>query len=228
MLAGIIYSFIMIKPQIGLLLIFPLLFNRKYKTIALAVALCLIETCFTAFMLNKSPIELILQIPKLGAPYSKGIIAESTMDIVGPAGQYIVMGIFICIAAGGCYLVRNAKETWIRFLPVIAFIPFWTYSQPHDWLINLTCYIYLLNNKRKYPRLFDYCIIAVLFQTFFAFANIHQWYAIGKEGIAVILHLSIILICYAIVILDQDENNTIRNLFSKLSSSSGNNIESNT
>lgn len=223
MLAGIIYSFIMIKPQIGLLLIFPLLFNRKYKTIALAVVICLIETCFTAYMLNKSPIELILQIPKLGAPYSKGVIAERTMKIVGPAGQYIVMGIFICIACGGSFLVRNAKEIWIRFLPVIAFIPFWTYSQPHDWLINLTCYIYLLNHKRKYPQLFDFCIIAVLFQTFFAFANLHQWYSIGKDGIAVVLHLSIIFVCYAMVILEEGEKNIIHHLFSKLSSSFGNN-----
>ena len=223
MLAGIIYSLIMIKPQIGLLLIFPLLFNRKYKTIALAVVICLIETCFTAYMLNKSPIELILQIPKLGAPYSKGVIAERTMKIVGPAGQYIVMGIFICIAGGGSFLVRNAKEIWIRFLPVIAFIPFWTYSQPHDWLINLTCYIYLLNNKRKYPQLFDFCIIAVLFQTFFAFANLHQWYSIGKDGIAVVLHLSIIFVCYAMVILEEGEKNIIHHLFSKLSSSFGNN-----
>jgi hypothetical protein len=219
MLAGIIYSFIMIKPQIGLLLIFPLLFNRKYKTIALAVVICLIETCFTAYMLNKSPIELILQIPKLGAPYSKGVIAERTMKIVGPAGQYIVMGIFICIAGGGSFLVRNAKEIWVRFLPVIAFIPFWTYSQPHDWLINLTCYIYLLNNKRKYPRMFDFCIIAVLFQTFFAFVNLLQWFSIGKEGIAVILHLSIILMCYVMVIQEEDEKHTIHNLFNKLSPS---------
>ena len=83
-LAGVIYSFIMIKPQIGILLFFPLLFNRKYKTIAFAVAICLIETCFTSCMLHKSPVELILQIPKIGAPFDKVFLAETTMKIVGP------------------------------------------------------------------------------------------------------------------------------------------------
>ncbi len=216
MLAGIIYSFIMIKPQIGLLLIFPLLFNRKYKTIALAVVICLIETCFTAYMLNKSPIELILQIPKLGAPYSKGVIAERTMKIVGPAGQYIVMGIFICLAAGGSYLVRNAQEAWIRFLPAVAFIPFWTYSQSHDWLVMLPCYIFILNSKCKYLRIVELCIFVVFLRTILIFAHFQKWYAIGKEGVIIILYLVIAFSCYLMVILDYDENRWLHKLLSKL------------
>ena len=220
LLAGIIYSFIMIKPQIGVLLIFPLLFNRKYKTIALAVAICLIETCITSFLLNKSPIELIFQIPKIGAPFEKGFLAEKTMQIVGPVGQYIVMGLFVCLAASGSYLVRNAKESWIRFLPAIAFIPFWTYSQSHDWLVVLPCYIYILNSKHKYPRMTNLCFIIVIFRAFIVFSHFQGWYSIGKEGVAVVLRLFLFLSCFLMVIFDTDKNKnkTIHNFFNKLSS----------
>lgn len=223
MLAGLIYSFIMIKPQIGLLLIFPLFFNRKYKTIILAAFICLIETCFTAYMLNKSPIELILQIPKIGAPFKKGYIAELAINVFGPLGQYINMGIFMCLAAVGSYLVHNAKETWIRFLPTLAFIPFWTYSQYHDWLIALPCYIYILNDKGKYPRIFAFCIFAAFLRTIVFFAYSCKFYAIGKEGITVFLHLSIVISCCLMVILDENQNKIIHNLFNKLSLSFGNN-----
>ena len=216
-LAGIIYSFIMIKPQIGVLLFFPLFFSRKYKTIAVSITICLIETCFTACMLRKSPIELILQIPQIGAPFEKGYLVESTMKIIGPIGQYIVMGIFICLAAGGSYLIRNAKEAWIRFLPAIAFIPFWTYSQPHDWLVILPCYVFILNSKCKHQRIVELCFAAEFLRNLLLYAHSQKWYAIGKEGIITILFLAIVFSCYLIVIMDYDENMRIHNLFSKLS-----------
>jgi hypothetical protein len=216
-IAGIIYSFIMIKPQIGVLLIFPLLFSRKYKTIAIAVVICLVETCFTALMVYKSPIKLILQIPQIGAPFEKGFLTESIIKIIGPIGQYLVMGVFICFAAGGSYLVRNAKEAWVRFLPAIAFIPFWTYSQYHDWLVILPCYIYMLNCKDKYMRMVDLCFFAAFLQATIIFANYQQWYAIGKEGVAFILQLAIVLICCFIVIAT-NENRLIQKLIAKLDS----------
>ncbi len=215
-LAGIIYSFIMIKPQIGILLFFPLFFSRKYKTIAISVTICLIETCFTAFILHKSPVELILQIPQIGAPFEKGYLTESTMKIIGPIGQYIVMGIFICLAAGGSYLVRNAQEAWIRFLPAVAFIPFWTYSQSHDWLVMLPCYIFILNSKCKYLRIVELCIFVVFLRTILIFAHFQKWYAIGKEGVIIILYLVIAFSCYLMVILDYDENRWLHKLLSKL------------
>jgi len=215
-LAGVIYSFIMIKPQIGVLLFFPLFFSRKYKTIAFSITICLIETCFTAYMLRKSPLELILQIPKIGAPFEKGYLAESTMKIVGPIGQYIVMGIFICLDAGGSYLVRNAKEAWIRFLPAIAFIPFWTYSQPHDWLVIFPCYVFILNSKRKYQRMVELCFFAEFLRTLLLFAHSQKWYAIGKEGIITFLFMAIAFSCYLIVIIDYSENMWIQKFSSKL------------
>ena len=215
-LAGVIYSFIMIKPQIGILLFFPLLFNRKYKTIAFAVAICLIETCFTSCMLHKSPVELILQIPKIGAPFDKGFLAETTMKIVGPIGQYLVMGVFICLAAGGSYLVRNAKEAWVRFLPALASIPFWTYSQSHDWLVTLPCYVYILNNKEKYTRMVECCYFAAILWSFTFFAHTHEWYSIGKVGTYSFLHLFILSSCCLMSILNHDENERIHKLFGKL------------
>lgn len=218
MLAGIIYSFIMIKPQIGVLLIFPLLFNKKYKTIFLAAAICLAETCFTAWMLRKSPFELILQIPKIGAPFYKGFLAEMAMKILGSIGQYMVMGLFICLTACGSFLVRNAKKAWIHFLPASAFIPFWTYSQYYDCLVTLPCIIYILKEKNKYPRITSFCFLSSFLYSFINFANYQGWYCIGKKGIATILYFLILSLACLMTVIDHDENGVIHCLPSWLAS----------
>lgn len=153
-LAGIAFAFIMIKPQVGVVLLLPLFFNKWYKTIAVAGAICIIGTLFTARELNKSPIELILQIPLIGAPFYKGFYTAMAIKMFGYAGGFVSMGVFLLIAATGCFLVRNAEEIWVRFLPALAIIPFWTYSLHHDWFIVLPCYIFLLNCKGKYPKLY--------------------------------------------------------------------------
>lgn len=157
-LAGIVFAFIMIKPQIGLALLLPLFFNKWYKTIAVAGIICIVGTLFTAGELNKSPIELILQLRLLGAPYYKGFYTAMATKVFGSMGVFVSMGGFFLIAAIGTFLVRNAEEIWIRFLPALAIIPLWTYSKHYDWPIILPCCIFLLNSKRKYPKLYDWSI----------------------------------------------------------------------
>lgn len=213
-LAGILYSLIMIKPQIGILLFFPLFFNRKYKTIAAAVIICVLETLFTSFKLGKSPFALILQIPQIGAPFSKGIFADKIICVIGPLGQYVYMSFFILLTIVGCFLVRNAKEAWVRFLPALAFVPFWTYSQYHDWLVTLPCYIYILNSKNKYPRLYDFCFFCAILWGIVTFAYAMQWYSLGRQGISVLLHLAILFSCCLMVIFDMDDIDKYRSIIS--------------
>ena len=204
-LAGIIFSFIMIKPQIGVLLLIPLFINRNYKTVVIAGAICLLETMFTAWKLDKSLIEMILQIPQIGAPFPKGFFAEIAIKVFGSFGQYISMGAFAGLAVAGCFLVRDAKEIWIRFLPAIVFVPFWTYSQKHDWLVLLPVYFYLLDNRQKHQRLYSLCFCLLILRIVVSFFWLTNWYYLGKQGLAAVLHLGIVSITCFIVILDNNK-----------------------
>lgn len=213
LLAGIVYSLIMIKPQVGVIFLIPLFINRKYKTIAIAGAICVIETLFTAWKLDKSPVELILQIPQIGAPFPKGLLAETANRLFGPMGQYLVMGAFMGVAAVGCFLVRDAKDVWVRFLPALACIPFWTYSQPNDWLVVMPCFLYVINNRQKYPRLYDSCVALIILWTIVLFCHQREWYTVGKKGLATVLLLTLFSIIYFMVILENSEKTCIARLY---------------
>ena len=220
-LAGMVFSLIMLKPQVGIPFLIPLFLNKKYQIIAIAGAICIAETLFTSWQLNKSPIELILQIPQLGAPFQKGFFTNTATKVFGPVGQYLTIGGFLAIISVLSFLVRNAENIWVRFLPAIALVPFWTYSQEHDWLVTLPCYIYILNNKDKYPRLYNLlpwlialCVLAI----FFWFNGI---YILGKHRASTPLLLTLLSISCCMAVLDEKERWEIRfspkDLFSQMS-----------
>lgn len=205
-LAGIVFSLIMIKPQIGIPLLIPLFINRNYKTIAVAGAICIMETLFAAWKLDKSPVELILQIPQIGAPFlRKDFFGRIAAGIFGAPGSYVSMGLFLAIASAGSFFVRNAKDIWVRFLPAIAIIPFWVYSQFHDWIILLPCYFYIVKSREKYPVLYDLSFCLLFLWGVFTFCNLVEWYLIGKQGIASALHLAIVAIGCFMAISDTNE-----------------------
>ena len=215
-LAGVVYSFIMIKPQIGIVLLLPLFFGKWYKTIAVAGVICIAETLFVAWKLDKSPIELILQIPQMGASFYKGVFTNAAVMFLGPFGQYLVMGTFLSIAVVGCFLVRNAEDIWVRFLPALAIIPFWTYSSCHDWLILLPCFIFMLNNRQKYPRLYDVFSGFVILWCFMFFALLNGMFGWARNKLDTISFLVLLSCCFIQVVLDNREHWHCRSCFRDL------------
>ena len=183
----------------------------------MAGIICIAEVLFVSWQLDKSPIELILQIPRIGAPYYKGVFCNAAILLIGPIGQYLVMGCFLLIAAVGCFLVRNAEDIWVRFLPALVIIPFWTYSTTPDWLVLLPCYIYILNNKQKYPRLYDISLILGILwcPAFFALRR-YEMIGWAKNKLDNVLLLTILMICYIQVVLDNREQWCCRSYFHDL------------
>lgn len=204
--AGIMFSFIMIKPQVGVLFVFPLLFGKRFKVIVIAGVICVLETLFISWQLNKSPIELILQIPQISAPFHKGFFANFAIKVFGSYGQYISMGVFAAIVFAGCFLVRNAEDIWVRFLPTVAFVPFWTYSQNHDWLVALPCYLYILKNEYNYPRLFNLCFCLVLLWPLSIISYDMGWSICGEHRLSTPILLLILSSSSLMAILDEKGN----------------------
>ncbi|MEG2062970.1 MAG: glycosyltransferase family 87 protein [Kiritimatiellia bacterium] len=143
-LAGIAWALLMIKPQVGLLFIWPLLFQKRYLTIVVAGLICSLATLWPAYIYKCSPIELLLQIPQIGEPYmvaTYGSLPGIARILLGSVGAPIWM--IICFIACGIlsFLIRNAPTWWLRTLPVILIFPVWTYSQAHDLIISWSLYL---------------------------------------------------------------------------------------
>ena len=212
-LAGVVFSFIMIKPQVGIALLLPLFFGKWYKTVAVAAAICFAETLFIAWKLDKSPVDLILQLPRLGAPYYKGFYSAMASKVFGPAGRYVSMGGFLLIAAAGCFLLRKAEDVWVRFLPAVAIVPLWTYSQHHDWFVVLPCYVFILNCKLKYPRLYlcSFCLALCWIASFFA--EYHGFRIHGHTLDDAIFLLALLMSAVFLAVLDANQEWVARSRF---------------
>lgn len=146
-LIGVLWALAMVKPQVGLLLFWPLFFGKCYKAIAVAVTICLLATLWPAYVYHTSPIELLLQVPQIGAPYlvSGGYSpAEVMLEWLGKHGPTLWMGIFFLALGGLSFLVRHEKSTLFRFAPALIVFPFWTYSQLHDHVILALLYVLIL------------------------------------------------------------------------------------
>lgn len=134
--AGIVWGLMMVKPQIAVLLFFPLLFQRKYVTIAVAVLQCVLATCWTASVYGESPIALLLQIPASGAPYRLSVyFIRVTLETLGisSAFPHVVWSV-LCAAACGWFSwrLRRCPNAVFRFAPAAFFFLYWTYANDTD------------------------------------------------------------------------------------------------
>lgn len=147
-LLGILWALVMIKPQVGLLLFWPLFFAKRYKAIAIAVGICSLATLWPAYIYHVSPVELILQVPQIGAPYVKAdwtSVVGVVLNVLGPTGMPIWMGICFLACAGLSFLSRRSDSVLLRFAPALIIFPFWTYSQPHDRVVLGLLYTLILS-----------------------------------------------------------------------------------
>ncbi|MCR5414383.1 MAG: hypothetical protein K6F50_06615 [Kiritimatiellae bacterium] len=136
-MAGLLWALAMIKPQMAILAFWPLFFAKAYRTIAVAVLACLAGTCFTAWQVHESPVELLLQLPQIGAPYFG---AHPMYFIARHLQGGLAMKLFsfawmgLCFVSCGwlCFRMRGNKEWWYRWAPVALIVPIWNYSQSHD------------------------------------------------------------------------------------------------
>ena len=133
MLAGLLWGFMMIKPQLATLFFFPLLFQKKYITIVVAALTCILATLWPAYVYGESPLALIMQVPQIGAPYDTSIVFGK---LIPRTLVPIAKGCWIAFCVGLCgycsWIWRSAKNPIFRYAPVAFFFPLWMYSQLHD------------------------------------------------------------------------------------------------
>lgn len=145
-LAGAAWAVMMIKPQVAVLAFWPLLFSRQYKAILTAVSICLAASCWPAYVYGCSPLELIMQIPEIGAPY----MAESwnrlmfEISLLPEINAAVMMRVSACagfvFCAAASWRFKNCKSLLVRFLPFLFIFPEWTYGGVGDRVVQIPLY----------------------------------------------------------------------------------------
>lgn len=145
--AGLAWSFMMIKPQAGLLFFWPLFWRRRYLAIAVAAATCLAGTLVTSCLVHESALDLILQISRLRGPYGFGPIAEIFVQpFAGANAGWIVMGTFFVLSGLATGLLRKNRDFFVLCIPVVLSIPLWTYSLDCDRTVLLPAFLILVGH----------------------------------------------------------------------------------
>ena len=172
-LAGLAWAIMMIKPQVGFLFVWPLLWQKHYRTIITAAIVCFVATIGTSLLVHESVIDLILQVPKIGAPYPVGIFLL-IKPIAGNVGTSLFTMVSFSLVGFGTWLLRKNPDFLVNCAPVALMIPIWTFTNDYDWGILLPAYI-LLAGRVFESRKFDaltllsilYCFIMVFMHDFF-------------------------------------------------------------
>lgn len=136
-LAGLCWALAMIKPQMAALLFWPLLFGRKYVAIVTAALVCVGATMVTGYIVAESPVDLILQVPQIGTPYTA---THFFNRIFGPCFNWAQMLVFGSLCGFLCYKMRDDDKWYCRYAPVALCTPLWTYNQPYDNMIFIIWY----------------------------------------------------------------------------------------
>lgn len=142
-LAGVCWALMMIKPQMAVLLAWPLLFSRQWTTIGTAVGICVVATLWPAWVYHESPIDLILQIPDMALPKPKdcGSFPEIAYHLLGEQGPTIWSGLCFVLCGVFSWLLRGQRTWVIRCAAALCIFPVWTYSQGHDWTVQMALYV---------------------------------------------------------------------------------------
>lgn len=170
-LAGFVWAFLMIKPQQGIWFAVPLLLRRQFKTIGVAALTCLVASVPPALLCGKTPLELIMEIPKLRLQpfFATALFPPQAFSLVDeyvfpnaalPFGAMLCFG--FCLWAS--WKIRKEGDWFVflqpTFLCVCAGYPLWH----QDWLFYFFPLFFLLETwmgERALPKRIRYCSLLV-------------------------------------------------------------------
>lgn len=171
-LAGFVWAFLMMKPQIGVLFAIPILMKRRFITAGVAVATCIICAIPPALMCGKNPVELILEVPRAcsGVAEENGtMLIPSTVFrmLQGKVPYALVGGISMLTGGALCFILTwrmRRMTSWLIFLaPTVVCALIWNYCKPHDRVIlsitQLVAALAVIRTDRKPVRIFSFVLL---------------------------------------------------------------------
>ena len=180
--AGLAWAVMMIKPQMGLLFVWPLFWHRKYVTIVTAAGVCLAATFVTSLLVHESMIDLILQVPQIGAPYSTLNGVEFLVrPFLGESTKVVVMVAFFIFTGFATWVFRKSDDFMLSCVPVVLAIPLWTYSQELDRVILFVAFLFMMGRMFTAKRFNKWVWIGSLY--FVDMVCIYMWRLVSNMGL---------------------------------------------
>jgi len=154
-LAGVCWTFLMFKPQLGIVFAVPLFWRRRFLACAVAVCLCLSLSVIPSLLCGKSPVSLILSAPAANAefflgcgtwPYPLCGVLSSNVEIsIG-----LVLGLVICLLMTGC--LRGHKDWFVFMMPAAVCSCSWSYAHSYCYAMGWFVALALMHDLIRNPQ----------------------------------------------------------------------------
>lgn len=213
-LAGIVWAFMMIKPQVSVLFAIPILLQRRYRVLIVAMVICFLALLPPAFKFCESPIDLILQIPEIGRPYigegrtGCGHVLRALFNLFGYVGVLLWSVVIVGTAFFGVYRLRKNTSAFVVFAPIVAAIPIWNYSQCGDssvlWVPVVALYAVVISElAQKAVKIASvFLSVASLFMLLWSYSTVlfNFFSPTGLGWIYAFVHLAYYFVLFGAVI----------------------------
>ena len=135
---------LMIKPQIGLPFVLPLLLARRWRTVAAAVAVCAVSALPPALLCGGNPIRMVVRVlfsgtssirasETLGSGLLPSLLVERLQSIAPPSVWLALSAAAgAALLAWGSWRLRRHPDAAVRFLPACAVALLWLPGHFHD------------------------------------------------------------------------------------------------
>lgn len=162
-IAGILLSFMMMKPQIGALFFIVLLLTKKFKTIFTAGGILCAAWGTSAILTQTSPIKMVTQMLDRGLDLND-VVVYGLFDFT----RYIfsvptTVALALSMLTGITFTViftlkllkkeNLSKNSLFLYTPAAIASTFWFYKQPHDLVILIIplmlCYLAFCRSEYK-------------------------------------------------------------------------------
>ena len=137
---------LMVKPQIGILFVIPLLLSRRYRTVFGAVLLCGLSVLPAAALCHGNPVQMVLRVVFSGthsiraAEVGTGLLPPpliAKLSAFAPASVWLavsaVAGFGLCL--WGSWRLRKHPDFAVRLLPAATISLLWMQGHFHDRVI---------------------------------------------------------------------------------------------
>ena len=145
-IAGLFWGFSMVKPQIGLVFTIPLLFQRKWKTLAVEGGVLLAATLVSSAFCCRSPIAMVLAVLDYSAGQfcRTGLFGHRLLALSSQSCWAAALSVCNAVAVIGLcslcsFFLRRERDSLIWSMPALFLSTLFLASRSHDfavWMIG--------------------------------------------------------------------------------------------
>ncbi len=145
-LADICWAMMMVKPQVALLFMIPILIGGRYRTICVAAGICLLLTAVSAIVCGRSPLEMIFAIGRCRGMFPKcyllGPVVTEWLQRISPSLPLVlnaVVGVLVCFVLS--WRFRKFDGWLMKLLPAVVLCWLWSVSRFYDQSMLVVAFV---------------------------------------------------------------------------------------